>query len=118
MSALNVTFLGNTVTAWLAAVAAAAVVAFGLRAVRGVVAKRLAGMVVNTETRLDDIVFDLVNETKFLFLLVVGLYVGSYFIALPADLRSAVDGDMTMAAVGQGGSWGSHLITDWVSYQA
>ncbi len=89
-------------TAWLAAVGAAVVVAFGLGAVRGVVAKRLAGMVVATETRLDDIVFDLVNETKFLFLLVVGVYVGSYFVALPDDLRWTVDTAMVIALLVQG----------------
>ncbi len=118
MSALDVIFLGNSVAAWLAAVAISAVVTLGLVAVRGTLAKRLAAMVGNTETRLDDIVFDLINETHFLFLLVVGLYAGTYPLALPADLRSAGDTAMTIAVLGQGGIWGSHLISDWVSNQA
>ncbi len=118
MSALDVTFLGNTVIAWLAAVVTAAVVTIGLRAVRGTLAKRLAAMIESTETRLDDIVFDLVNETHFLFVLVVGLYAGTYPLAMSAELRSAADTAMTIAALGQGGIWGSHLISDWVSIQA
>ena len=118
MDVFNYTFYGNTLTMWLAALAVAAVVTLALRAVRGTLARRLAAMVGNTATNIDDLVFDLVNETKLLFLLVVGLYVGSYLVVLPGDLRGAADTVMVVALLLQAGVWGSRMITTWVTGQA
>ncbi len=112
----NLTFYDNTVAAWLVALAVSLVVGLALRAARGTLGKWLAATVGKTETRLDDLVFDLVSRTKLLFLLIVGFYAGTYFLTLPDELRRLAASVMVVALLLQAGVWGSRLISEWVSH--
>ena len=114
MNVFNFTFYGNTLAAWLVALAVAVVVTLALRAVRGTLARRLGAMVGKTETRLDDLVFDLVTQTKLWFLVILGLYVGRYFLTLPPEPRRLAASVMVVALLLQAGVWGSRLVSEWV----
>ncbi|MEE8273055.1 MAG: mechanosensitive ion channel family protein, partial [Alphaproteobacteria bacterium] len=89
-----------------------------LRLVQAVVARRLARLAKRTETRIDDLFLEVVNRTKFLFLLVLGLYAGVYVFALPEDLRDLVESVIVVAFLVQAAIWGSHLVAGWLARQA
>ncbi len=116
MNVFNFTFYGNTLATWLVALAVAVVVTLALRAVRGTLARRLGAMVGKTETRLDDLVFDLVTQTKLWFLVILGLYAGRYFLTLPPEPRRLAASVMVVALLLQAGVWGSRLVSEWISH--
>lgn len=114
MNVFNFTFYGNTLLAWLAALAVAVVATLALRAVRGTLGRRLAALVGKTETRLDDLVLELITQTKLWFLVILGLYAGRYFLTLPPELGRLAASVMTVALLLQAGLWGSRIVSEWV----
>lgn len=115
MSWLDYSFYDNTAAEWLIALGVAVVVLIGLRVVLGTIVRRLASFVGATETRLDDIALNIVKHTRFLFLLIVGVYAGSVFLALPATLRGLMESIIVIAFLVQIGLWASYLISEWVT---
>ncbi len=118
MELFEIGYLGMPLLMWLLAAAIALGVIVVLRLVQAVVARRLARLAKRTETRIDDLFLEVVNRTKFLFLLVVGLYAGMYVLALPEDLRDLVESVIVVAFLVQAAIWGSHLVAGWLARQA
>lgn len=118
MELLEISYLDVPLLTWLLAAAIALGVIVVLRLVQAVVARRLARLAKRTETRIDDLFLEVVNRTKFLFLLVLGLYAGAYVFALPEDLRDLVESVIVVAFLIQAAIWGSHLVAGWLARQA
>ena len=118
MSWLDSSFYDNTAAEWLIALGVAVVVLIGLRVVLGAVVRRLASFVGATETRLDDIALNVVKSTKFLFLLIVGVYAGSMFLVLPGNLHGLLESIIVIAFLIQIGLWASYLVSEWVAAQS
>ena len=118
MSWLDYSFYDNTAAEWLIALGVAVVVLIGLRGVLGTIVRRLASFVGATETRLDDIALNIVKHTRFLFLLIVGVYAGSVFLVLPATLRGLLESIIVIAFLVQIGLWASYLISEWVAIKS
>ena len=118
MSWLDYGFYDNTAAEWLIALGVAVVVLIGLRVVLGTIVRRLASFVGATETRLDDIAPNIVKHTKFLFLLIVGVYAGSVFLVLSATLRGLLESIIVIAFLVQIGLWASYLISEWVAIKS
>lgn len=115
MTIFDTTFLSNDVRDWLIAVGLAIVSIIALRLAQALARRRLESLAHRTETRLDDLAADLANRTRFLFLLLIGIYVGSLALSLPEGwglgLRTAVIIGLWI----QAGFWGSGLVRYFIS---
>lgn len=110
---MNDVFYGNTVSAWIVAAGIAAAVALALYGVRYFIQCRLSKMAEHTETKLDDILLEVLGSTYFAFILLAALYIGSLSLELPAKAalilsRLAVAGLLFQAAM-----WGDAGIRAW-----
>jgi small-conductance mechanosensitive channel len=110
MDFLDEVYYGNSVQAYIVA-AGIAVVAFTIATiVRLIVVRRLRGVVEETHTRLDDIVYELVKKTRFWVIVILSMYLGSLALELDYD-RTRIYRTIAVAALTlQGGIWVTSAI--------
>lgn len=117
MDILETTFWGNTLAAWLAALATTILVFLILLIAKRLLARKVLAWVKRSETDLDDLVVELFGRTWYLFLVSVALYAGSVALVRPGieiGFRTVV---LVLFLV-QAGLWATGAITYLVSRQA
>ena len=92
---------------WLFALAIIALVTVVLAAVKALVHRRLLKVAPLTESRLDDVLAELVGRTAFLFLLALGALVALSIVELPARVERIGKGVALAVCLVQAGIWGS-----------
>jgi small-conductance mechanosensitive channel len=114
MSFLEQSYFGNSLEAWLIALAAAAGVFLILKVFQTVVLRRLASLAAKTATELDDLVVQIVRKTRYFFLLVVSVYAGTYALTLPPAASRLVSILLVLVLLLQGAIWGTSAISFWI----
>jgi len=115
MTILETTFYGNPVWRWFLALGLLISVWFVLRVLLRIVIARLRGFVARTPGRLDDLLVDLLEKTRFLFILVLALYAGSLVLSLPSAAKTALRTLFILALLLQAGYWGNGLVAFFTS---
>ena len=101
---------GNSVTDWLVALGIAAGAAVLLLLMRRTVPSWFAAYARRTKTRVDDTIAEILTATKPAFLVVVALYLGAQYLALPDKTARIVGGIALVALLLQAGAWGQRGI--------
>jgi small-conductance mechanosensitive channel len=57
-------------------------------------------------------------RTSSLFLLVLAIYAGTFFVALPPAVERAISSALVIALFLQGALWASHLVVGWIAWYA
>jgi small-conductance mechanosensitive channel len=57
-------------------------------------------------------------RTSPLFLLVLAIYAGTFFVALPAEVERLIRSALVIALFLQGALWASHIVVGWVAWYA
>jgi small-conductance mechanosensitive channel len=57
-------------------------------------------------------------QTSPLFLLVVAIYAGTFFVPLPAAVNRAITSALVIALFLQGAFWASHILVGWIAWYA
>jgi small-conductance mechanosensitive channel len=96
---------GNSAQDWMYALAGAAAFMLLIKLLQRLVVLRLQHVAKATETVVDDFFLEVLSGTRLLPVVVVGLYLGCYFLTLPAGLSKLVDRGFTMVAILQVGFW-------------
>lgn len=110
---MHVTFLGNTIQQWGAALLVAAATTAILYAARHFVLYKLKAVSERTETRLDGIAVSVLARTHTLSIWVVGLYLGSLMVNLGAHHERSVTRIAIAALLMQGAVWGDAAMRAW-----
>jgi small-conductance mechanosensitive channel len=74
----------------------------------------LRAIVIKTPGQLDDLLVDLLQKTRFLFIFIVSLYAATLILILPNWAESAVKGISIVAVLFQAGYWGNAFIEFWI----
>ncbi len=107
---LNSQFLGNTAQDWIIAAALVVIVFVLVRTGIGIVLKRLSTIASKTETDIDDLVAELLDKTKFLFVALLALYAGSLYLTLPAEVSDLLSTVLVLGFLAQGAFWANGLV--------
>ncbi|MDF1537086.1 MAG: mechanosensitive ion channel family protein [bacterium] len=119
MHILDRIILGNSITAWLIALAAAMLIYTVLTFLRRMVGGRLKLLAAKTTTDLDDFIADLVRvRTKKATFFVLSVYGSSLFLVVPAHIKSIVNGAVFILLFLQVGIWGNGLINFYITRRA
>jgi small-conductance mechanosensitive channel len=110
MNFLERSFYHNTLKSWLIALAIAFVAFLFLSLFKAVAHKKIKAFAERTTTGFDDLLADLIDRTKYFFLILVSIYLGSHFLAFPATLKIVIDKLMTIALLAQGAFWGGTIV--------
>ncbi|MFW2389770.1 MAG: mechanosensitive ion channel family protein [Polyangiales bacterium] len=114
MPELTDTFYGNEIQRWLLALGVTVGTLIVLRLVEQVLIVRVHRLSEKTENIIDDAVIGALRKTKFVFLLVVALFIGSLWLNLSAEVRSIARHVLVIAALIQGGIWVSAGLQLWL----
>jgi len=114
MAFLQTDFLENPVWRWFLALAVLFLVGFVLRVVMRHVIARLKTYVAKTPSRFDDLIVELLEKTRLLFILIVSLYAGSLILSLPEAADRVLNILFILALLLQAGYWGDAVVTFWI----
>jgi small-conductance mechanosensitive channel len=114
MQLLDRTFLDNTLQTWAIAVGTALLVWMAIKVVKTFLQRRMAKLVARTRSEMDDLILEVIRETKFFFPLIVAIYVGAQALELPELAENIIAGATVILVLLQAGIWGSTMITFWV----
>jgi small-conductance mechanosensitive channel len=113
----NITFAGNTVTAWTVALGVLLLTIVALRLMTRLIGRQVRRLAKGTANSLDDLIGDLIDRTNVLFLTVVALWVASYALALPPRAAQALRVLLVFAVLIQAAVWVSavadHFLTSY-----
>lgn len=104
-------FAGNPWIDWLIAAGIAAGATTALIVTKRLVTARLVRLAERTRTDVDDMLTGLLQRISPFYLLIVGLYAGSWWLAVPDGTRSVLDQVFFIATMIQLGVWGGRVLT-------
>ena len=107
---LNSQFLNNTAQDWIIAAVLVVIVIVLVRTVIGVVVKRLSAIASKTETDVDDLVSQLLDKTKFLFVALLALYAGAFTLDLPQEVDDLLSTILILGFLIQGAFWANGIV--------
>jgi small-conductance mechanosensitive channel len=107
---VNRHFYGASVTEWLIAAATLVGVYLTLVLIRGLLVRRLGKLAARTTTDWDDLAVQLVERTRWFFLLLVAGYAASRIIPIPGDFARALRAISVVIVLVQAGVWGNGIL--------
>lgn len=110
----NLILLGNSLLAWVTALGAALAINLAVGVVKWAAIDRLSKMADKTGTSLDDALITVVRRTHQGLVLLVSLYIGTRYLALPGKAVEALKIVATVAAFMQIGLWASAAFNFWI----
>ncbi len=113
---LKETVFHNTLTAWLAALAVTLATGVVLFAIKWWLLRRFSVFAARTKTTLDDLVVQVLGQTKVWFAVVMSLYAGSLMLSLPDKAEEFAYTTAIVVALIQGAIW-SNTILDYLITQ-
>jgi len=114
MSFLVTEFQGNPVWRWLVAVGILLFVGFVFRIILRVTVRRLRAIVIKTPGRFDDLLVDLLQKTRFLFIFVISMYAAAMILTLPSWAENTLRGISIVAVLFQARYWGNAFVEFWI----
>lgn len=114
MEFLEKVYLDNTMQSWLIAVCVLIVVFTALKIIQRIVIDRLSKLAAVTDNQIDDLLVDMLKNTKFFILLVASAYVASYAITLKPSIMTLWHKVVVLLLIIQGGLWASAGISFWL----
>ncbi|MBN2366163.1 MAG: mechanosensitive ion channel family protein [Calditrichaeota bacterium] len=111
----DIVFYNNTLQQWAIGIGAAVVTFILLRIIKGLLHRRISKMAQKSNTDIDDLVAELIRKIHFLLLLMISLFVGTYFLTLSDKILDIFQVLIILALLLQGGIWGTTVIQWWVN---
>jgi small-conductance mechanosensitive channel len=115
MAFLDREILGNSLQAWIVALALAAGAILALRVLTRTVVRKISAAAERTATYWDDVLASVLRATRGLFHAIVALLVLPMVLSLPADWETAIRRVAAVALVIQGGLWAAAGLTGWLA---
>ena len=103
-------FADNTAQDWLIAAVVFVVVIVVVRTVISIVIRRLRAIATKTETDVDDLIAQLLEETKFVFVVLVALYAGAISLTLPSEVDDLLSTILVLGFLVQGALWANGIV--------
>jgi len=110
MDFLQFNIAGNTLQTWLIGTAIAMIVFVLAEAVRCLIMRQLKRLVQSNGTTVRTIMLAVVKHTKWLFIFLLALYIGTIVIEITASIRSIINTVVIVALLLQAGLWGSAVL--------
>ena len=107
---LNSQFLGNTWQDWIIAAGLVLIVFVLVQTAMRIILKRLKTIASRTETDIDDLIGQLLEKTKFLFVALLAVYVGALYLTLPTEVSDLFSTVLVLGFLAQGAFWANGIV--------
>ena len=111
---LDQSFYGNDLKTWLIALGVTLGTLVVLRLIEQVLIVRAQKLAQRTYTVVDDVLVGALRRTKSIFLLIVAVFVGSSWLALPEEVRGILWKTTVVATLLQGAIWIGGALDIWM----
>ncbi len=111
MSFLELVFLDNTVREWLLALALTLFIIFILWLFKKIFLSYFLSFTKKTKTKYDNLIADVLMQTKFFLTMIFALYFGSLLLTIPENVQFWFAKITMLAVLMQLTIWGNSLIT-------
>ena len=108
-------FWGNTITRWAVAAGIALLLVVGLRIVASVIAGQFKRLANRTDTDVDDLIADLLDKTKLLFIVIVAVWGASRTLEMTEGAAQLVRVGLVLALLLQAGFWAGAIVSYFLS---
>lgn len=115
MSFLTEQFLENDIWRWFLCLGIILFVWVMMRVVLRLIMGRMKAYAERTEGQFDDLVVELLDKTKLLFVLIVSAFFGSLALDLSPDVDLWLRRILILALLVQAGYWANAFITFWIN---
>ncbi len=105
--------MANPLKAWLIAFGVALLGFLALSILKKILGRKIAALAQRTATGVDDFVAELLHRTRYFFLLMISLYLGSHFLSLSGTARQILSKLAVLAFLLQFAIWGNGLFDCW-----
>ncbi len=116
MNLFDRVILGNDLLHWLVAIGLATGIAIVLLYARRALIARLRRIAQATTTPFDDLLLDVLTGTRRLFLIVIAVYAGLQYLALPPRAGRIIDATAIIVLLLQVAMWANRAIVAWLKY--
>ncbi len=106
----NWTLLDNSPSAWGIALGIGVAVALALRILVSIIIRRLERFTRGTTNELDDLFIELLNKTRGLFVILVGIWIGSLYLHLSPTADSWIRHILVVGLLIQGALWSAGFV--------
>lgn len=110
MNILNRLYLGNSLKSWLVAIGVAALAYLVLAVMKRVFYRKAKRLSEKTATEYDDLLAELIRQTRYFFLLSLSVYWGSKLLHLPPASVNFLAKLLIIAVIFQGAIWGAAVF--------
>lgn len=110
MPTFDVEWMGNPLSVWVTALGIGLGLMLALHTVIRIALSRLKKIAERTENDLDDLAAQLLDRTKGLFVLLVGLWSGSLYLTLPDVMDAALRHVLVIGLLIQGALWATGFV--------
>ena len=117
MNVFETTFLGNPLWRWLLVIIITIAAYIVILKVKSIILKRLAPKVEKSKSKIDDAAILVVKKINWLFILIISIFIGSMFLALPENISKLIRSIIMVGLCLQIAIWGNELIKFWISGQ-
>jgi small-conductance mechanosensitive channel len=85
-----------------------------LKAIQRVAISKLSKLAAATDNQIDDLIVNMLKQTKFLILLVASAYIASYAITIKPSIAAVWQKAVILILIVQGGLWAGAGVTFWL----
>ena len=110
MGVLEQVYFGNSLLQWSSALGVVFLSLLAFQIVKTVGIRRLRKLAEKTATDFDDFIMELIASTKFLLLLLLSIFAGSFMIEMPDSTRVYLRSIAIISFLVQTTLWGNRLI--------
>jgi small-conductance mechanosensitive channel len=111
MDLMQIVYMGSTLQNWLISFCILLIVFALLITIKKLVIRKFSKLAVATDNQIDDLLVDMLKNTKFFILLVASAYVASYAITLKPSIDVLWQKTVILILILQGGLWASAGIS-------
>jgi small-conductance mechanosensitive channel len=112
---MDLVFFNNTTLTWLTALGIAVGAALALYLAKRVVVHHLRKFAALTDTKFDDIAVETLDATRVFVIVVMGLFIGSKVLVLPAYVHVMVTRVAIVVGLVQAALWGNRALRAWLA---
>jgi small-conductance mechanosensitive channel len=111
MTVFDEVYLGNTLLNWLIAVCILLIVFTVLKIIQRVAITKISRLASSTVNQLDDLIVDMLKNTKFFILLIASAYASSHVVELKPSVEEVWQKIVILVLIVQGGLWAGTAIS-------
>jgi small-conductance mechanosensitive channel len=111
MDLMQIVYMGSTLQNWLISFCILLIVFALLVTIKKLVIRKFSKLAAATDNQIDDLLVDMLKNTKFFILLVASAYVASYAITLKPSIDVLWQKTVILILILQGGLWASAGIS-------